>query len=148
MNTSFPVLLALASAAAVTLSSCVIEPGAFDTGGGGPPPYDSSYDRPYNPPQSGYYSRPTPRPYYQSQPPPGYYDREYSGYQPRPQPSSNNSEKTSAYNQGYRKGGDDYRAHRSKHMDRHGKLFNSDTHDAFRDGYDAGYDSARRHDNR
>lgn len=43
-------------------------------------------------------------------------------------------------------GGDDYRAKRSKHMDRYSKLFNSETHDAFRDGYDAGYDSARRHD--
>ena len=60
----------------------------------------------------------------------------------RPGPWQGN--KSGVYDTAYRAGQDDYYRGKDKHMTNHKKLYDSNTHDTFKRGYEAGYDAARR----
>ena len=75
-----------------------------------------------------------------------YYSSGYYPYSVSPQTIPNSERRAHAYDVAFRVGQDDYHHGRPNHMDQHKKLFDSVTHDAFRNGYKAGYDAARRKD--
>lgn len=66
----------------------------------------------------------------------------YYPYTPPPSEADAAARNQHAYDVGYRVGQDDYHHHLSKHFTRHPDLFDSATHDAFANGYGAGYDAA------
>jgi hypothetical protein len=110
------------------LPSCVVTPEALDA-------LAATASRPT------YYPPPDVHPYRATS---DYYS---SGYYPysRPAPTqSAASQKAHTYDVAYRVGQDDFHHNRSKHMDQHKNLYDASTHDAFRSGYEAGYDAARR----
>ena len=127
MKTRFlPVWLALASAA--SMPSCVITPEAMDA-------LAAASSRP------AYYPPPAAHPYRATS---DYYASGYYPYSTPPKTVSSASQKAHAYDVAYRVGQDDFHHKRPKHMDQHKNLYDATTHDAFRNGYEAGYDAARR----
>ena len=102
--------------------------------GGRPPGYYPN-QQPYYPNNNGYYGN---HPGYYDQGP-GYYNNNTTN---RPGPWQGN--KSGVYDTAYRAGQDDYYRGKDKHMTNHKKLYDSNTHDTFKRGYEAGYDAARR----
>jgi hypothetical protein len=125
MKKSTLLLLALSSA---ILPSCVITPEAMDA-------LANSASRPT------YYPPPQVHPYRSSS---DYYSSGYYPYSTPPKTASTASQKAHTYDVAYRVGQDDFHHNRPKHMDQHKNLFDANTHDSFRSGYEAGYDAARR----
>lgn len=130
-------LLALGAAFAA-MSSCVMTPEMAEAmaAGAGRPTYQPAV--PYQQPAPYAYSRPA-TPYGN-----GPYSSGYYPYSAPPRNESLSVQKAHAYEVGFRVGQDDFHHKRPKHMDQHKSLFDDATHDSFRDGYEAGYDAARR----
>lgn len=125
-STLLPTLAALTTGS--LLSSCVVTPEAMDA-------LAAAGSRPT------YYPPPAAHPYRATS---DYYASGYYPYSTPPPSASSASQKAHTYDVAYRVGQDDFHHNRPKHMDQHKNLYDSTTHDAFRNGYEAGYDAARR----
>lgn len=110
-------LLALTSSS--LLSNCVVSPEALNSMASTP----------------AYYPPPAVHPYRVSS---DYYSSGYYPYSTPPPTVSQSSRNAHTYDVAYRVGQDDYHHKRPKHMDQHRNLFDNTTHNAFRDGYEAG----------
>lgn len=120
--------LLLTSSLIALLSGCVVSPEAMN-------------DLTRAASQPAYYPPPQAHPYRASS---DYYSSGYYPYSTAPKTASTANRNAHAYDVAYRVGQDDFHHKRPNHMDQHKNLFDSTTHNAFRDGYKAGYDAARR----